>query len=344
MARTLRQRWDAVKDEPIFGKPDALQEYKNYQQANSREIPDYRCKFITLAGGQYEVSVTPANPVHVMNARMGFNPLLDCPRKERDAVEQEERDIENRERAAKRARQNVRLKVKSLFADHLLTFNYRAAVFDRETVARDWKEFVRLFRVRYPLWSYVAVLEKHDSEKTSEEKRGSYHIHVAVKGRQDIKWLLRCWLLAIGQSRDDVAAWLNSGKPLGEKSMGNVDVQGPEKRWGSKVQNWNAGKLAGYLTKYIGKEFTACVMHAKKYWHSLIVQKPVVERFWLKAKTYLEAIQEAHALIYAKGVQDMSIWADNAAGVVWITGQVPLELVSWEHCKQVEPEWEFFRD
>jgi hypothetical protein len=344
MSSALRQQWDTVNDRPSHTPVKQAVEFAAHAQAIAREIPEYRCKFTTLPGGQYEVSVTPANSTSVINARMGFNPLLDCHRRIREPAEQEERDKENRQRAAKRAKQNLRLGVKSLYADHLLTFSYRAAVVDRDVLAAHWKEFLRLYHVRYPDWVYYAVPEKHDSEKTSKEKRGSYHIHVAVNGRQDIKWLLRCWLLAIGQPRDEVAAWLSSGHKLGDTSFGNVDVQGPAKRWGGKSKVWKSGKLAGYLTKYIGKEFEDCDKYAKKYWHSKIAQKPIVERFWLKAKNYHEAIVEAHALMMQVGADDMSIWNDCRAGVVWITGQVDKDKLSWEHCEQCKPDFDMLND
>jgi len=94
---------------------------------------------------------------------------------------------------------------------------------DRDRAAADWKEFVRLFRVRYPEWKYLAVLEK--------QERGALHLHVAVQGKQDIRWLLRCWLLAIGQAPEEVSAWLVGGVKLGEKSLGAVNVEPPKKRW-----------------------------------------------------------------------------------------------------------------
>lgn len=340
MSTTLRQKWDTVNDRASFKPQSTSEEYAAFTRAISTDIPDFRCKFTTLPGGQYEVSVTPANTTSVINARMGFNPLLDCPRKVRNSAEQEERDIENRERAAKRARQNVRYKTKGIFADHMLTFGYREAVTDRAVVAGHWKEFVRLFRLREPDWQYLAVLEKHESEETSVDKIGSYHIHVAVTGRQNIKWLLRCWLIAIGQHREDVADWFNSGIKLGDKSLGSVNVQAPNRKFGGTAKKWKSGKLSSYLSKYIGKTFEECDKGAKKYWHSKIGQKTVTERFWLKATNFYDAIKEAHEIIYRKGAMDISIYADESLGVVWITGEVPKNALSWEHCEQCEPDFD----
>lgn len=303
-----------------------------WSKAVAVPFPSYRAKFVSIPNGQYEISVTPVNEASVINSRMGFNPLLDCNKKIRSDEEQEQRDLENKQRATKRARQNVRYQVKAFCADHMLTFNYRENVTDRAVVVAHWHEFVRLFRIRFPEWAYLAVLEK--------QERGAYHIHVAVNGRQEIRWARRCWLKAIGQSSEDINAWYNEGEKLGAKSLGNVDVQAPKARWGGTHKLWRRDKLSSYLTKYIGKEFDESKKGQKKYWASRNIGKPEIKRFWLKAKNYLEAIKEAHDLVHAKRVDNISMWADHKAGVVWITGEVDKENLSWEHCEQVPPDFD----
>jgi hypothetical protein len=334
MAASIRQRWDAVNDQVSTARTSEADKLKAWNKAYAQHIPNYRAKFVKLANGQSEVSVTPANKDRVLDARMGFNPLLDCARVPRSTEDQAERDIENRQRAAKRAKQNVRHLVKSIFADHMLTFSYRANMECRATVARNWKEFVRLFRVRYPDWKYLAVLEK--------QERGSFHMHVAVQGKQDIKWLLRCWLIAIGQSHEDITSWLIGGVKLGEKSLGAVNVEPPKKRWGGGSKHWKRDKLSGYLTKYIGKEFEEADKNAKKYWASRNIERPIVERFWLRADTYLEAIIEAHELILYTGATSMSMWNDFTAGVVWITGETARDKIG--QCTSHAPDLDFFDD
>lgn len=328
----MRQRWDMALDKPKTGPVPLHEEHRAWKRAIALgPVPEYRAKLVRLPHGQTEVSVTPANKKHVIDLRMGFNPLLDCPRQSRLPEEQQRRDEENRKRASKRARFNVRMLVKSMFADHMLTFSYRENIEDRERVARDWKEFVRLFRLRYPEWQYLAVLEKQD--------RGAYHIHVAVTGKQDIRWLLRCWLLAIGQPTEDVSEWLYSGVKLGERSLGAVNVEPPKKRWGGEHRQWKRDKLSGYLSKYIGKEFDGSSKGKKKYWHSEEIAKPKIERFWLKAKTYYEAVKEAHDLVYYQGVDSISMWGDQCAGVVWITGETRRENIGLRSSER--PDWDF---
>jgi len=81
------------------------------------------------------------------------------------------------------------------------------------------------------------------------------------------------------------------------------------------------------LTKYIGKEFDNSLKWLKKYWHSDDIEKPVIERFWLKAKTFAEAVIEAHDLIYYTGATTLSMWGDQVAGVIWITGETVRHLI-----------------
>lgn len=331
MGSSLRQKWDTVNDRPDFRPQSKANEYAAWNRALAVPMPEYRAKLVKLPYGQTEVSVTTANKTSIINARMGFNPLLDCARKRRTVEQQEERDQENRQRSTKRAKQSVRHLVKSIFADHMLTFSYRENVIDRARVAAEWKEFVRLFRVRYPSWAYLAVLEK--------QERGALHIHVAVQGKQDIRWLLRCWLIAIGQPSEDVSAWLVGGVKLGEKSLGAVNVEAPKRRWGGTAKKWKRDKLAGYLTKYIGKEFEEAEKNAKKYWHSKNIVRPEVTRFWLRAKTFEEAVVEAHDLIYYTGATSLSMWGSFEDGVIWITGETERSKIG--QCTQAVPDFDF---
>lgn len=86
-----------------------------------------------------------------------------------------EGDIEkNRERAARRAKKKIRHSCKSAQFDRMLTLTTCDAIFDRNEFQRKIEKFIRLVRqTTGDALPYVIALEKHDSEKTNEAKRGS---------------------------------------------------------------------------------------------------------------------------------------------------------------------------
>ncbi len=223
------------------------------------------------------------------------------------------KDADNLARTVHRARKAVRNLVKSLQADHMLTFSYRENMQDITLLKADWKRFLRMMRGRYPDWQFVSIREK--------QERGAYHLHVAVKGKQDIRWILRCWLLAIGQDWEDVQRFYVHKEKLGEKSFGAVNVRAPSKRWGGEGKVWRPEKLAGYLTKYLGKEFQEIFEHyAMRYWHSKGIDKPQIVRFWLGACQFVAAVHEAFDYCHYKGAVNISMWGADDWENLYITG------------------------
>lgn len=331
MRQAYRNQVHEVNDDPLAFDMSCTSNVQKYlAQAKAIPIPEYRCKKVTLPNGHIEVSVTPANKEHIVNLRMGFNPLLDCLPKEYSEDERKIKDIENKKRAAKHTRQNLRYYSLSIEADRMLTFNYRNPVFDRNVLIIQWKMFLKYFRLdrphtrdSYKDFQYIAVAEKHDSEKSSDDHRGSYHIHVAVRGHIDIKWARYCWLRAIGQSRKECDDWLYNGVELGEKSLGAVNIQAPVKRW-STGGKWSIRKIAAYMTKYIGKDFDDTPKGVRRFWKSDCA-KPKIEKFWLHAKTFDQAIKECRDMLIYFGADDYSYWIDEKWGVLWFTGSTDIK-------------------
>lgn len=129
---------------------------------------------------------------------------------------------EHQLRAARRARSRLRQLILSAGCNHLLTLTYRENVTDFKQSSQDLSRFVRKVKREIPGWVYVAVPEK--------QKRGAWHWHMAVIGRQDVDLLRECWRSVVGE--------------------GNIDVQPP--RRGKK--NCRMGIVA-YLSKYLTKGF-----------------------------------------------------------------------------------------
>lgn len=303
------------------------------EQNPVRQSKNFWAKMTKFNSGLFELSVIePRNPPEHRDAfvtapkgcavSFAGKPVYDAPaplqraRKVRSDLTEEQRkekDNQNLVRTVRRARQRVRLLVKGLQASHMVTLSYRENMEDIERLKSDSKRFIRMVRTRYPEWQYIAIRERQD--------RGALHLHMAVKGRQDIRWLLRCWLLAIGQDWEEVQQWYVHDKALGVKSLGAVHVRAPSKRWGGSGQSWKPEKLAGYLTKYLGKEFQNLEEHySMRYWHSRGIEKPVVMKFWLGATNFHDAIVEAHDLVHDRGAKGMSMWSASDWCNLWISG------------------------
>lgn len=118
---------------------------------------------------------------------------------------------DNREMFSYRAGARLRRLVMSICADHMITLTWRANITDIGVADKAFARFVRIIRGKKSDWRYVAVPER--------QHRGSWHWHVAVRGRQDVNLIRSVWLRVTGE--------------------GGVDVRG----------GWNAVDLSGYLAK-----------------------------------------------------------------------------------------------
>jgi len=225
--------------------------------------------------------------------------------------EQQLKEEENRVRSVRRAKQAVRWQIQRLEADHLLTLSYRENMQDVDKLKHDFDRFRRLMHARYPEWRYVAARELQD--------RGAWHLHLAVKGRQDLNYIRTCWYTVLG--------CLGA---TGDNTLGQVNIEAPRKRF-ANAGNWKAGKLANYLTKYIDKGFDGLEHSSKRYWASKGAPKPVITRYWLsgdKTQIILDTFDIAmyhgmedfpsalhqslkHNLIYMQGLRSPLIISGN---------------------------------
>lgn len=207
-------------------------------------------------------------------------------------------DIEaNRERAARRAKKKIRHACKSALFDRMLTLTTRDAIFDRTQFQRMIEKFIRLVRkATGDAVPYVLTLEKHDSEKTSDEKRGSLHAHIATRGRQNYKLLQTIWNFRVCGGRGYVRV------SNGSKSM-------------------KPSRIAGYISKYISKTFSEVEANKKSYWisHNIAAPERTVKLF----KSLSEAFQWLADYWGTSGNQisfdSRHCWQDSSLGVFWFT-------------------------
>jgi hypothetical protein len=211
-----------------------------------------------------------------------------------------EGDIErNRDRAARRAKRKIRHSCKSARFDRMLTLTTRNAIFDRDQFQRMIEKFIRLVRkASGDAMLYVLTLEKHDSEKTSEAKRGSLHAHVAVRGRQDYKLLQTVWNYRVCGGQ------------------GFVRVSNGSKKM-------NVGRIASYISKYISKTISDVATNKKSYWISHNIAAPVrtVKLFRDFSEAFRWLVHYWKATGHQPSFDSRHCWQDSSLGVFWFTSE-----------------------
>jgi hypothetical protein len=182
---------------------------------------------------------------------------------------------ENRDRAARRARSRLRQLILTTRADHLLTLTYRGNVTDFERTCEDLSKFVRIVKGRKPDWTYIAVAER--------QRRGAWHWHLAVRGRQDVGLLRASWRRVVGDGNIDVAAARTS-------------------RYAAPLA------LVRYLGKYLAKSFAEDrELNARRFRASLRIQVPT---------TSLALPPECRGNAVAFAIQEL-YRATGSVGFVW---------------------------
>jgi len=221
------------------------------------------------------------------------------------AAQVEAAQAANMERSIRRAKQAVRWRVKGQSLDHLLTLTVRDNLTDVDALKKIWKRFVESIKDRSPgkEWPYVAAVEA--------QERGALHIHVAVKGRQDVNKLRGLWWRALGAR----VKW-SRGVPccLSEQTPGNIDIRGPKK----SASKWRGRSLASYLAKYIGKELHQGGKGSRRYWATTGFVVPRQEVF-LEAVTFIEAMVETALLMESVSGVFGSPWKSPDWCCIWVS-------------------------
>lgn len=230
--------------------------------------------------------------------------------------DQEQKRLENLERAVRRAKKAVHYSVRQISADHLLTLTTRENITDRGQFFELFTRFIRLVRTKQLIngrlvtvprknYPYVAVPELQD--------RGAFHMHVAVTGRQDIKLLRACWYVALGGLVSD----------SGQDALGQVDVQYRKKRWGNVSETFQTLSLVRYMTKYIDKDFDKTAeLGQHRYLKARDIPHPTVQKQFVFAccmngKDFADAIIEVSDLAH------------------FVTGIHPTQMIPWNRGQDI---------
>lgn len=316
MARTIAQNYqrDIARDNQRGARADWCDDH--VYKATIRRFGDgCEVSVRNVQAQRLQVPAMPDVPIHLQVA------------KQRTEEEQAERDQENAQRAAKRAKQTARWLLKTMRADHMLTLTARECITDLKRFQRLYQEFTRLVRKRYPNWQYVAVHEL--------QERGAIHLHIGIRGRGDVHWLRRCWLMALGHrvrfedlpnGKRKLVAMLKDGRDWRDCSSdevrGNIQLRGPSKRFGKAGIRWQTEKLAAYMCKYMAKRFDESTASTRRYWPSKNIQRPQVEKVWLRSVEFVQCVEEVHAMITGNMCcsRMAPIWASPDLNRMWFSG------------------------
>jgi hypothetical protein len=250
----------------------------------------------TFPDGQMEISVCKEK--HFNGAALSPFPANRTKR-----GESEER-VRNDEVAGKKAKKTVRERCKQIGADRLVTLTYRENVTDRERALKDFDSFRRRLKNAIP-FHYVAVMEN--------QTRGAIHFHIAVHGKQNYNLLRSVWQRVVGQQDG--------------KQMGQVNVRNPtDFGFGKK----GVHRLAAYIAKYCTKAMECRDINQRRHFSSKGIPKPEVVQWRLHSDDMLSAVNAAVSFAMEGNIEGMTIWCNNALGVVWIA--TPPGLSASLHC------------
>ncbi len=224
----------------------------------------------------------------------------DVPERPFNGVRGEGDEEQTKIRSARRAKRAIRFACKTAEFDRMITLTTKDN-FSRVQMQRKVEVFIKLFReATGGKIDYIVVPEKHDSEKTSESKRGSHHLHIAVRGRQDYKLLVSIWHYRICNGR------------------GFVYVSNPFNKRSGK--HYSSAQMASYLYKYVSKNISDVDFNKKSYWISQNIAPPV--RTVLLFRTYLDALCAAVEHFKERGLsfgfEKHRSWKDESLGVHWL--------------------------
>lgn len=223
---------------------------------DSYEGAPFVLKVQPFASGGYEATIIKTDMEQIGRAMDGG-----LRGGKREKTEQKENDVIS---SKARAKKNVRLRIKSMGCDRMLTLTVRQSEQNQWTVEQwlaAWKKFIRLLKKAGCELRYVAVMEQH--------KTGAYHLHAAIVGKVNVKVMRGVW-------------W----SVCGGRGLGNVDIA-----FRRNVTDYTrrAG-LARYVSKYITKQDCA-EFNKKRYWSSRH-KLPAAVRYVLSADSIRAALVE----------------------------------------------------
>ena len=281
---------------------EALQETPEYSPFSD----EYIVRTQRFDDGQQEVvAFSVAVQRHFQDLRLRPRGV----RGKREALQDEtEQDVSTKadkslRTSVERSKRMIRKRCKQIRADRMLTLSTRANETRIEVWAKWWDEFRRRLN-RVQEFHYVAVLER--------QKRGAWHIHIAVSGRQNWKLLRSIWLSVIGKAGTDGAV--------------NDSIKGFKKlcvfrKVGGKGRAMRH-LIATYIAKYVGKGANDVGFNKKRYWTSKGIVLPEMTTYAHLGPELgrSDAVAAAYACVDENGADfgNAQLFWNRGIGVFWM--------------------------
>lgn len=266
---------------PVVGTGHCIDGYDAWVERTAQHY-FHTCTVHDLGNGQKEVLIRRCD---VRHDERGLRPYY--------SLSQAEKDEQNQQRAARRAKSQIRRRVKAMGLNALLTLTYKENQQCEETMKRHLEEFVRRLRRVIPGFCYVVGYER--------QKRGAFHAHMAVHHIQSHFMQSGVRVKSFDLIR---AVWRSVVGSLG----GNIDLQ--KKRRNSRK---TVAQLAAYISKYMTKAFSEGEKYSKR-WSASRFSMPESETAYYKNANIKQLIAEAVALHAPEGTQIRCTFLDERRG------------------------------
>jgi hypothetical protein len=204
-------------------------------------------------------------------------------------------------KAAARARKNCRHKIKHAGFKQLLTLTYKKNMTDLDWCRRDFAAWLRIMRRLIPGFRAVYGFER--------QKRGAWHVHVACDA---LPVLMHYKGSKVKSWKVGTAVWRGIVREGGLCFVGG--------RSGGHNRHQSAGRIAGYISKYLTKE-NADGESGRRMWDSTReLTPPAAVTFDLPDMSMADAIALAFQLLPGESILKHVL---NKRGDLWFLHTEP---------------------
>lgn len=262
----------------------------------------------------WEISTWECNGVLERSARRTVRLIeqYEMPPVDPDYVEEtptkqkiEEDRLRNLKRNARRAKTTCRRVIISERYNELLTLTYRENQGDRELCKRHFKEWVRRMKRALGAFRYCASFER--------QERGAMHVHIATHKLPDVAEhrgvKIKAWTLGTRIWRDIVGA-----------DNGMCFVGGRSRTGLQRAQKMSLAKMAGYVSKYISKDFEDHPEESNRYSRSNGTEVPKPVRMTLRECSDLDMLHLGFECPPGGVVHSFRY---RAFGTMWLCAEAP---------------------